>query len=85
MEEAISIGMNETLKYYSDLQLTEVHSYDYDIDEMSGEDGKRQLWCVNFANQDGNYVSLLISDGKIDVVEHLFCARRSENLMRVSL
>lgn len=72
MEEAISIGMNEALKYYSDLQLTEVHSYDndYDINEMSGEDGKRQWWYVNFANQDGNYVSVLISDGKIDVVEH---------------
>ena len=50
MEEAISIGMNEALKYYSDLQLTEVHSYDNDYDI--------------------NYVSVLISDGKIDVVEH---------------
>ncbi|MDD3417360.1 MAG: hypothetical protein PHY47_25770 [Lachnospiraceae bacterium] len=72
MEEAISIGMEEATKYYDNLQLTEVHSYDNDrhIDKLSGDDGKRQWWYVNFANEKLNYVSVLISDGKIDVVEH---------------
>ena len=36
----------------------------------TSDDGKRQWWYVNFANENKNYVSILISDGEIDVVEH---------------
>ncbi len=72
MEDAISVGMEEAAKYYNDLQLTEIHSYDndYSLDNSSGDDGKRQWWYVNFANDNKNYVSILIGDGEIDIVEH---------------
>ena len=72
MEEAILLGMEEASNYYDNLQLTEVHSYDNDqnIDELAGSDGRRQWWYVNFANEEQNYVSILIRDGEIDVVEH---------------
>ena len=72
MEDAISVGREEAVKYYNDLQLTEIHSYDNDasLDHSSGEDGKRQWWYVNFANENKNYVSILICDGEIDIVEH---------------
>ena len=72
MEDAISVGREEAVKYYNDLQLTEVHSYDNDdsLDRSSGADGKRQWWYVNFANENNNYVNILISDGEIDHVEH---------------
>ena len=72
MEDAISMGREEAVKYYNDLQLTEIHSYDNDqsLDNSAGDDGKRQWWYVNFANENKNYVSILISDGEIDVVEH---------------
>ena len=72
MEDAISVGREEAVKYYNDLQLTEIHSYDNDyiLDNSAGDDGKRQWWYVNFANENKNYVSILISDGEIDVVEH---------------
>lgn len=71
MEDAILLGMKEASKYYDNLQLTEVHSYDNDqnIDELAGNDGKRQWWYVNFANENQNYVNILICDGEIDVVE----------------
>lgn len=71
MEEAISIGMEEASKYYDNLQLTEVHSYDNDQNPeiSSGDDGRRQWWYVNFANEAQNYVSILICDGKIEAVE----------------
>ena len=72
MEDAISVGREEAVKYYNDLQLTEILSYDNDyiLDNSAGDDGKRQWWYVNFANENKNYVSILISDGEIDVVEH---------------
>lgn len=71
MEQAISIGMEEASKYYDNLQLTEVHSYDNDQNPeiFSGDDGKRQWWYVNFANEKQNYVSILICNGKIEAVE----------------
>ena len=72
MEEAIEIGFETASKYYDDLELTEVHSYDDDTmpDADAGVDGKRQLWYVNFANDKNNYVSILIKDGKVVNVEH---------------
>ena len=71
MEEAISMGMEEASKYYDDLRLTEVHSYDNDQDPeiFSGDDGRRQWWYVNFANEAQNYVSILICDGEIGAAE----------------
>lgn len=71
MEDAISLGLEEASKYYDNLYLTEVHSYDNDeyIDQDAGENGKRQWWYVNFANEEKNYVSILICDGAIEVVE----------------
>lgn len=71
MEDAISLGLEEASKYYDNLYLTEAHSYDNDeyIDQDAGENGKRQWWYVNFANDEKNYVSILICDGAIDVVE----------------
>jgi hypothetical protein len=72
MEHAILLAMEEAGKYYDNLQLTEIHSYDNDedIDELAGSDGKRQWWYVNFANEEQNYVSILICDGEICNVEH---------------
>lgn len=71
MEDAISLGLEEASKYYDNLYLTEVHSYDNDeyIDQDAGENGKRQWWYVNFANEEKNYVSILICNGAIEVVE----------------
>lgn len=71
MEDAISLGLEEASKYYDNLHLTEVHSYDNDeyIDQDAGGNGRRQWWYVNFANEEKNYVSILICDGVIDVVE----------------
>ena len=72
MEEAVAIGEKEAQKYYDNLQLTEVHSYDNDAEPKmaDGEDGKREWWVVNFANEEQNYVSIIICDGAVDVVEH---------------
>lgn len=72
MEDVISIGKDEAAKYYDDLQLTNVYSYDNDYDRsvMSGDDGKREWWYVNFANEKNNYVSILIVDGEVEHVEH---------------
>lgn len=72
MEEAIAIGTKEASKYYDQLLLTEVHSFDNDQnpDTSSGEDGRREWWYVNFANNEQNYVSILIADGEIINVEH---------------
>ena len=72
LEEAITIGRVEADKIYDDLFLTEVHSYDNDqfLDENAGSDGKREWWYVNFANEKLNYVSVLISGGKVINVEH---------------
>lgn len=72
MEDVISIGKDEATKYYDDLQLTNVYSYDNDYDRsvMSGNDGKREWWYVNFANEKNNFVSILIVDGEVAHVEH---------------
>lgn len=72
MEDAISIGKTEAAKYYENLLLTEVHSFDNDEnpDICAGENGKRQYWYVNFANEKENYVNILISNGKVDIVEN---------------
>lgn len=67
MEEAIEIAQIEAEKYYDNLMLTEVHSYDNDEmrDINAGEDGEREWWYVNFANEELNYVNVLIEDGEI--------------------
>lgn len=72
MEDAIFVGREEAVKYYNNLQLTEIHSYDNDdsLNNSSGNDGKRQWWYVNFANENKNYVSILICNGEIDIIEH---------------
>ncbi len=72
MEEAIAMGMETAAEYYDNLQLTEVHSYDNDrtLDNSAGKDGKREWWYVNYANEDNDYVSILICDGEIGAVEH---------------
>ncbi|MFI3212893.1 MAG: hypothetical protein R3Y24_06075 [Eubacteriales bacterium] len=70
MEEAIEIGATEAATYYDDLQLSAVYSYDGDElrEEDAGVDGKRQLWYVNFANEESNLVHLLIKNGEIERV-----------------
>ena len=72
MEDVIAIGKEEAAKYYDDLQLTSVYSYDNDHDRsvMSGDDEKREWWYVNFANEKNNYVSIMIIDGEVANVEH---------------
>ena len=72
MEDVIFIGIDEAAKYYDDLQLTSVYSYDNDYDRsvMSGDDGKREWWYVNFSNEKNNYVSIMIVDGEVEHVEH---------------
>lgn len=72
MEDAVNIGLKKAAQYYDNLQLTEIHSYDNDQnpDENAGEDGRRQWWYVNFANEEQNYVSILIEGGEIVNVEH---------------
>lgn len=72
MEDAITMGRKEAAKYYDDLQLTQVYSYDNDDipDINTGSDGKRQWWYVNFANKKDNFVSVIIYNGKILVAEH---------------
>lgn len=67
MEEAIEIAQAEADRYYDNLMLTEVHSYDNDEvrDIKAGESGKREWWYVNFANDELNYVNVLIEDGEI--------------------
>ncbi len=67
MEDVIYIGKDVAAKYYDDLQLTSVYSYDNDHDRsvMSGNDGKREWWYVNFANEKNNYVSIMIVDGAV--------------------
>ena len=72
LEEAISIGKEEADKFYDDLFLTEIHSYDNDqfLDQSAGSDGKREWWYVNFANEKLNYVSVLISGGEVVNAEH---------------
>lgn len=72
MEDVISIGIDEAAKYYDNLQLAGVYSYDNDYDRslMSGDDGKREWWYVNFANEKNNFVSIMIVDGEVEHVEH---------------
>ncbi len=72
MEDVISIGKDEADKYYDDLQLTSVYSYDNDHDRsvMSGNDGKREWWYVNFDNEKNNYVHIMIIDGEVANVVH---------------
>lgn len=72
MEDAIAMGMKEAAKYYDGLLLTRVYSYDNDnaADIHTGEDGKRQWWYVDFANEKDNFVSVLICNGKFLEVRH---------------
>lgn len=72
MEDVISMGKDEAVGYYDDLQLTSVYSYDNDYNRsaVSGENGKREWWYVNFANEKNNFVSILIADGAVQHVEH---------------
>lgn len=67
LEDAVSLAEKEASRYYDDLHLTMVYSYDNDQvrDKYSGFDGKREWWYVNFANEKSNYVSVLIADGEI--------------------
>lgn len=67
MEEAISIGTDEAVQYYDNLMLVQVSSYDNDADREidAGIDGKREWWYVEFANEQDNFVSILIADGEI--------------------
>lgn len=71
LEDAVSIGYNAASEYFENLQLTEVHSYDNDHfpNINAGSDGKREWWYVNFANNKGNYVNVLICDGEVDIIE----------------
>lgn len=66
MEEAIEIGQLTADQYYKNMKLTEIHSYDndYERNENSGENGKREWWYVDFANSESNYVSVLIQNGQ---------------------
>lgn len=72
MEDVVSIGMDEANNYYDDLKLTSVYSYDNDYDRniQAGEDGKREWWYVNFANEKNNFVSIMIVDGEVEHIEH---------------
>lgn len=67
LEDAVAIAQKEAARYYSNLHLTDVYSYDNDrIPQISsGADGRRQWWYVNFANEEENFVSILIADGEI--------------------
>ncbi len=69
LEEAVAMGQQEADKYYDHLRLTEIHSYDNDADRSmtAGEDGAREWWYVNFANEELNYVSIMISGGEMVV------------------
>lgn len=72
LEDAVALAQKEADRYYDDLHLTNVYSYDNDrICRMSsGSDGKREWWYVNFANKQENYVSVLIADGEILAAVH---------------
>lgn len=67
MEEAIDMGFQEASKYYNDLKLTEIHSYDNDDSPSinTGIDGSREWWYVDFANEKSNYVSVLIHNANV--------------------
>lgn len=67
LEKAVSLGASVANKYYDDLKLTEVHSYDNDEyrRKNAGDNGCREWWYVNFANNNNNYVNVLIRDGKV--------------------
>lgn len=67
LEDAVAIAQKEAARYYRGLRLTMVYSYDNDNvrQKSSGENGKREWWYVNFANEASNYVSVLIADGEI--------------------
>lgn len=71
MKEAVDIAGLKAKEYYSNLLLTEIHSYDNDTVrcENAGIDGMREWWYVNFANEQGNYVSVLIHGQTIIAVE----------------
>lgn len=71
LEEAIALAQDEADSYYENLQPVEIHSYDNDQDRSvrAGEDGKREWWYVNFANEKNNFVSVLVVDGEVESVE----------------
>jgi len=71
MMEAVELAGVEADKYYDDLHLAEVHSYDNDSNpcRTSGVDGKRQWWVVDFGNSKNNNVCVVICDGKVENVE----------------
>ncbi|MDL2302186.1 hypothetical protein LJC58_07520, partial [Lachnospiraceae bacterium OttesenSCG-928-D06] len=72
MEEAIDIGMSEAQKYYDNLKVTKVYSYDNDSIPLitAGNDGKRECWYVQYANSNSNYVMVLILNGEVFDVWH---------------
>lgn len=67
IEEVIELALAEGEKYYDNLRLTEVHSYDNDrirrID--AGSDGNREWWYVDLANEEMNYVSMLFHNDEL--------------------
>ncbi len=67
MEDVIELALAEGKKYYDDLHLTEVHSYDNDSfrRQEAGSDGSREWWYVNLANEQMNYVSILFNGDNI--------------------
>lgn len=67
MEEVVELALAEGAKYYDNLQLTEIHSYDNDVVRSidAGKDGKREWWYVNLANEQKNYVSMLFQNREI--------------------
>lgn len=52
--------------------MTEVHSYDNDYEPSitAGLNGEREWWYVNFANEDLNYVSILIRNGEVVALDN---------------
>lgn len=67
LEEVVELALEEGAKYYDNLQLTEVHSYDNDIIRSidAGSDGNREWWYVDLANERMNYVSMLFKNREI--------------------
>lgn len=84
MEEAIALGMEEAEKYGVNLKLTEVHSYDNDSERYidAGEDGQRQWWYVSFANEELNYLDVLICNGELYRVQ-FFEANGNNGLIEI--
>lgn len=84
LEDVVAMAKEEADQYYDNLRLTEVHSYDNDAERSmtAGEDGCREWWYVNFANEELNYVSILISGGEMTV--HAFDENGNNGLFDLS-